>query len=206
LLIFFSLLYYNTFKNNLSKTSFDEFYFDENHESSISDNQTFLQDIRKFNHFSKLSIGKSKNQAPKYISIGIAEHSDLFIDMSWIKFIADNHSNVNCYLLLLKLPLLFPFESILLNVLFKRTFSFPNLGFLERFLVYQVYQVKCSPQSSSSSEIALTFGEIKIQVKRRINFARKNGEIQMFKYFFPLKSKVIQIISMQFIKNQLQIL
>jgi hypothetical protein len=96
-----------------------------------------LQDIRIYQYFSKLGIGKSKHQALKYISIGIAEHSDLFIDMSSIKFMADNHSNVNYYSLLLKLLSLFPFESRRLNFFFNQALSFPNLGFLERFLVYQ---------------------------------------------------------------------
>jgi hypothetical protein len=170
---FFLSLYYNTLKKNSSKTSLNKFYFDVNNKSPISDNQKNLQDIRKCNYFSKLGIDQSQHQALKYISIGIAEHSDLFIDMSLIKFIANNHLNVNCYSLLLKLLSLFPFESRLLNLLYNRTLSFPNLGFLERFLLYQVYQIKCLRQSSGSSEIGLKLAEMKVRVRRGINFSRK---------------------------------
>jgi hypothetical protein len=40
---FFLSLYYNTLKKNLSKTSLDNFYFDENNKSPISDNQKFAR-------------------------------------------------------------------------------------------------------------------------------------------------------------------
>jgi hypothetical protein len=165
-----------------------EFYFDENNESSILSYQKLLQDMRRWKYFSELGIDKNQHQAFKYISIGIAEHSYLFLDMSLIKFIADNHRNEACYSLLLKLVPLYPSESRLLDF-FNQKLSFPNLAFSERFLLYQVHQVKCFRQSHASFEITLKLIEMKIQAKRGINFSRKFWLNTSFKLSFLTQIK-----------------
>jgi hypothetical protein len=166
-------LYYKAIKKNLSKTSLEEFDCEDNNDEPNPENQKLFQDMRKCKYFSKLGIDKSQNQAFKYLSIGIAEHSDLFLDMSLIKFIADNHYNGTCYSFLLKLLSFFPSESRLLNLIFNRTLSLSNLEFSERFLLYQIHQVKCFRQSSTSSIITMKLIEMKVQVKRGINFSKK---------------------------------
>jgi hypothetical protein len=130
-------------------------YFDESQQSSIPENQRKLKDNRKYQYFMKLGIDKHPNYALKYLSTGIAEHCDLFLDLSLIKFIADFHPNAQVYSLLTQMLCCFPSNSRLLNSFFSQTLSFSHLGISQRFLLYQVYQVNCLRQSSLSPEITL---------------------------------------------------
>jgi hypothetical protein len=134
---------------------------------------SLLQDKKKYAYFCQFGIHKSFNQAVKYLAVGIAEHCDLFLDMSLIQFIADAHHTVDCFSLITQLLSYFPQESRLLNYFFNQTLTFPSINFNPRFLLFQVYQVKSLRESSSSTELALKLGEMKTLAKIGISTSKK---------------------------------
>jgi hypothetical protein len=77
--------------------------------------QSLLKDNRKCAYFAKLGIDRSFNQAKKYLSVGIAEQCDLFLDSSLLHFIADNHHSAGCFSLINLLLSFFRHHSRLLN-------------------------------------------------------------------------------------------
>jgi hypothetical protein len=189
-LYFFSSQNHKNIKNNLSLEYYNQYETVESFQRLIQQNERILQDDKKCQYFSKLGIGKSFNQAVKYLAVGISEQSDLFLDMSLIKFIADQYHTITCYTLVTQLLSYFPHESRLLNFFFLHLTSFPNLGFEQRFLIFQIDQVKTLRESSSSSELTLKLSEMKTLVKRGISHSRRfwnNPNVQL-SYFYQMKA------------------
>jgi hypothetical protein len=176
----FSHHYYKRLQRNLSSESYDQFEFDGSNEN---ENQQFLlKDNRKNEYFSKLGIDRNFNQAVKYLSVGIAEHCDLFLDMSLVRFIFDHHHTADSLSLITQILSYFPHESRLLNFFCSQFLSFPNLSLNQRFLIYQIKQVNSLRESSSSPELALKLGEMRTLVKRGISLSRRfwnNPNIQL---------------------------
>jgi hypothetical protein len=123
-------------QKDLSSESYEQFEFDESLQTSTQSNQLLLKDKRKSAYFCHLGIDKSFNQAVKYLAVGIAEHCDLFLDMSLVRFIADHYHTVSCFSLITQLLSYFPHESRLLNFFFVQNFTFPNLDIDQRFLLF----------------------------------------------------------------------
>jgi hypothetical protein len=157
----FSQHNYSNLQKNLSFEIYEKFEFDESNQTPTHEHQLLLKDTRKVAYFSSLGIDKSSTQAIKYLAVGIAEQCDLFLDMSLIKFVSDHYHTSICFCLITQLLSYFPHESRLLNYFFLQDLTFSNLSIHQRFLLFQVYQVKNLRESSSSSELALKLGEIK---------------------------------------------
>jgi hypothetical protein len=114
--------YYKILKKNLSNTSFEQSDFVESDQISIPCNQRKLNDNRKCQYFTKLGIDKNQNYALKYLSTGIAQQCDLFIDLSLIQFIADFYHNAQIYSLLTQILCCFPNHSKIVNSFFLKFF------------------------------------------------------------------------------------
>jgi hypothetical protein len=181
--------YYKILREELSSESYEQFEFCEVSQNSTPNDQLLLQDNRKCAYFYKLGIDKSFRCALKYLAVGVAEHCDLFLDMSLIRFIADHHHTADCFSLITQLLSYFPHESRLLNYFFYEFLLFPHLNIGQRFLIFQVHQVKNLRESASSSELSLRLCEMRNQVKRGISLSRiffNNPNVQLV-FLFQIK-------------------
>jgi hypothetical protein len=88
----------------------------------------------------------------KYLSVGIIEHCDFFIDFSLIQFVGEKFQTSQSLCFLVQLLSYFPGKSRLLNFFFFQTLSQSNLSYSQRFLLFQVNQVRQLRQSSASLE------------------------------------------------------
>jgi hypothetical protein len=182
-------------KDCLALEYYDKYEANESNEISIQPNNRLMSDVRKSQYYSIGGIDKSFPQAIKYLAVGIAEQSDLFLDMSLVKYIADHHHTAKCFCLITQLLSYFPHESRLFQYFFSQTCNFPNLKMEQRFLLFQVYQVKNIRESSSSSDLILKFYETKTLVKRGSSLSKKlwtNPNVPL-SFFYQIKKDTDQI-------------
>ncbi|OHT07620.1 Adenylate and Guanylate cyclase catalytic domain containing protein [Tritrichomonas foetus] len=127
-----------------------------NNPASIS-----LSDAKKRYLFQLYGIDKSAVRAQMYMRIGLAEHADLFIDWSLVKYVAEFYQSTQMFCVITRFISYFPSESRLLNYFFVQTVVRSDLTFYHRYLLYEVHRVKGLRQSSASSEITDKLMELK---------------------------------------------
>ncbi|EAX96126.1 Adenylate and Guanylate cyclase catalytic domain containing protein [Trichomonas vaginalis G3] len=122
-------------------------------------NQT--EDINLPDYFSSLDIDKSALKAMMYIVVGLATLGDYFVDGSLTDYIINNANIDSALAILLQVVTFFPSESRKMNILFKKLAMKRKLGFVERFLIYQVYRIKTRRLVSDTKETLETFNKLK---------------------------------------------
>ena len=125
--------------------------------------QAFLQcnDEKRRYLFKTYGIDRTARKAEMYMRIGLSSHSDLFIDWSLIKYVAEFHQTTHMMCTITQFLSYFPCESRLLNYFFVQAVTRSNLSFDQRFLLYEIHRVKSLRQSSVSSEINEKLLELK---------------------------------------------
>ena len=113
----------------------------------------YCNDNRKREYFRHFKIDVSESKAELYLRVGLAEHADLFIDWSLVKYIAEYYPSPHMLATLTQFISYFPGESRLLNFFFVQVVVINNLKFYHRFLLFEIHRVKGLRQSSASTEI-----------------------------------------------------
>lgn len=100
------------------------------------------------------SIGVCKNSltAMKYIVVGLAELCDLFVNGQLIDYIITHTNNEKILSLCLQVITYFPSDSNKLNMLYKKLIRKRKLTFINRFLIFQIMEVKTRRLVSSSKD------------------------------------------------------
>jgi hypothetical protein len=170
--------------HNLNLGALHDQTFEESPEVSQSLNSNALQDRKIIKYFCSLGISQSYRLACKYLSVGISEPCDLFLDLSLIKFVGKYFQEPTSLSFITQLLSYFPGESCLMNYFFYETISLPNLNFSERFLLYQVNQVRGLRESSTSAEITKHLLDMKTEAKKVISMWKKFWANPMVEFFF----------------------
>jgi hypothetical protein len=138
-----------------------------------ADSVHFALDERTRFYFKKLGVHESFLKAFRYLSVGISQNSIFFLNWSLIKFIAEAYPDSDSLSMVTQILSYFPSEYKLLNYYFCETLSQPNLHFFNRFLLYQVNNVKNILEASASLSIPQKIFEIKTLGKQSISMARR---------------------------------
>lgn len=112
-------------------------------------------------YFHNLKIDTSALRAMMYIVVGLAELGELFVDGSLTDFIINNANIESTLSILLQVVTFFPSESRKMNILYKKLASKRKLGFVDRFLIYQVYRIKTRRLVSDTKDTLEAFNRIK---------------------------------------------
>ena len=127
----------------------------------VADNKTIeCADPSVRQHFINCKIHTSEKRASMYMRVGIAEMSDLFINWSLLKFIAEFHSSKQMKCMICHMLSFFPCESHLLSYYLTQVNNSPNLGIAEKFMIYEILKVKRQRQSSSA-EVSIHLLELR---------------------------------------------
>ncbi|OHT00099.1 Adenylate and Guanylate cyclase catalytic domain containing protein [Tritrichomonas foetus] len=121
----------------------------------------YCQDEKRRYLFKSYGIDQASRKAEMYMRMGLAEHADLFIDWSLIKYVAEFYPSTHMLCVITQFLSYFPSESRLLSFFFVQAVVKQNLSFYQRFLLYEVHRVKELRQSSASSEITDKLIELK---------------------------------------------
>lgn len=95
-----------------------------------------------FNLFSQLKIGKDYHHTMQFLAVGMSEICDYFVDGTLFQFIMDHAIDEQTIALLLQVLTYFPAEYNKLNAVYKKLSSKPKLGFVNRFLIFQIAKIK----------------------------------------------------------------
>ena len=134
---------------------------DEQCPNRVPGQNSMLQDPDRRALYTKYGLDRSESKCQLYTRIGIAEHSDLFLDWSLFKFAGEFHPTKTILANITQFLSLFPGESRLLNVFFIQTICQPNLSWAQRFMLYEIHRVKGLRLSSASSEITEKLMDLK---------------------------------------------
>jgi hypothetical protein len=105
--------------------------------------------------------------------LALADIVILFIDLSFIKFVGEYFHNSSALSFTTQLLSYFSGESQLMNDFLYQTLFQPNKNFSERFLIYQINQLRSLRQSSTSAKITRHLIEFKIEAEKGISMAKK---------------------------------
>lgn len=108
-----------------------------------------LDDGKKFELFTNLGLDKNESKALMYLRLGFTHQSDMFLDWSLFRYIAQAHNSTSFICSLIQIVCYFPSEYRKLNSLFTIATNKNELSFPDRFLIYQAYRVNSIRQSSS---------------------------------------------------------
>ncbi|OHS99460.1 Adenylate and Guanylate cyclase catalytic domain containing protein [Tritrichomonas foetus] len=163
-------------KKNLSENILYKIEVDEDELAAMQPNSskmTTCQDSKKRYLFSQLKIDRYQAYAKFYLRVGLAEHCDFLLDWSLIKYIIEFHDSASILCFITQVISYFPSETRLLNSFFLKAIIRPDLSFYQRFLLYQVHQIKGLRQSSASSEITDKLMELKRMTQASISSVRE---------------------------------
>ena len=111
-----------------------------------------MSEEEKYRKFDELGLGINPTKATKYLYVGIVNKCDLFVDMSLTSYIAKTTTSTRAVFSLAHTTAFFPSEMRLLNSLFRQIVNRRDIGFADRFMVYQLHRIKVLRASSSSAE------------------------------------------------------
>ena len=111
-----------------------------------------MTEEEKYHIFDDLGLGVNPTKAIKYLYVGIVNKCDLFVDMSLTSYIAKTTTSTRAVFSLAHTTAFFPSEMRLLNSLFRQIVNRRDIGFADRFMVFQLHRIKVLRASSSSAE------------------------------------------------------
>lgn len=125
------------------------------------DNLQIPSDDEIMERFMAMKIDRSPRMALFYLQIGLINIGDLFLDTSLMKFVVQHQTNTSILTSCIRIIVLFPSESNMLNMLISSASKSRDLDTGGQFLLYQVYKIKLLRQSSSSVASAASLKEMK---------------------------------------------
>ncbi|EAY19483.1 Adenylate and Guanylate cyclase catalytic domain containing protein [Trichomonas vaginalis G3] len=138
----------------------------------VDSNLVVLRDDKMRVHFHKLGLDRSAMKCETYLRVGIANRCQLFLNWSLSKFTGEFHKTPHMVSLITQMLSFFPCESRLLSTFFNIACSM-DLSLAERFLMFQINNIKALRQSSANSEIAESITHLSNKSNTVIDDAKK---------------------------------
>ncbi|EAX92100.1 Adenylate and Guanylate cyclase catalytic domain containing protein [Trichomonas vaginalis G3] len=103
-------------------------------------------------YFDEIGVCKNSLTVMKYIVVGLAEYCPLFYDGHLTDYIISHTKDEKSLSLCLQILTYFPCESHKMNILYKKLMTKKKLSFINRFLIYQISEIKTRRLVSNSKD------------------------------------------------------